>query len=218
MDEDSVGPPRADSAAGPQPSTYPPRLASALHTFIAPHGVQTRKALIMHLRQRISVELKPVPDFYSGPVSVFFQIHTLLRVKHYCAVREGLLAALQVSSNSGGGAGGPLWAELQSTRDLYLLSPSPDRFPLVDSEPTLFFFSLSQTSLFSNSSPSCRHSHHSPSKRYFQASLTHHKLMFAEPATFTSGSSEETPPRLRVLKWDLSDDLVSTPTPQPHIT
>lgn len=191
-----------------------------MHTFIAPHGVQTRKALIMHLHQRISVALKPVPDFYSGPVSVFFQIHTLLRVKHYCAVREGLLAALQVSSNSGGGgggvSGGPLWAGLQGTRDLYLLSPSPDRFPLVDSEPPLLFFcfcSLSQTSLFSNSSPSCHHSHHSPSKRYFQAALTHHKLMFAEPATFTSGSCEETPPRLRVLKWDLSDDLVSTPTP-----
>nr|XP_058920612.1 uncharacterized protein LOC131757289 [Kogia breviceps]XP_058920613.1 uncharacterized protein LOC131757289 [Kogia breviceps]XP_058920614.1 uncharacterized protein LOC131757289 [Kogia breviceps] len=106
---------------------------------------------------------------FPGPVSVFFQIHTFLRVKHYCAVREGLLAALQ-------------------------------------------------TSLFSNSSPSCHHSHHSPSKRYFQASLMHHKLMFAEPATFTSGSSEETPPRFRVLKWDLSDNLVSTPTPQPHFT
>lgn len=87
-----------------------------------------------------------------------------------------------------------------------------------------FFFcfcSLSQTSLFSNSSPSCHHSHHSPSTHYFQASLTHRKLMFAEPATFTSGSSEETPPRLRVLKWELSDELASTPTPpppQPHFT
>lgn len=151
-------------------------------------GYEPENWLMIHLNQRIFVELKPVPNFYSGPISIFLQIDTLrylvLGNGNNRAILGGFLESTQRSSDSQGSCGASLWGSPHTGRPP---PPSPSGpalsqvglLLLGESLPPLCVFPLSETSPFiflTHRLPVCHHRSHPPPTTHFLKVISKHPL------------------------------------------